>query len=242
MTMTQNARKSYSPLKVRISLYFFFLGAACLGPGCSPDIRPMELKQIAKTDVDMVADAMFQETTRLMKDLMVKLYRRNPRELARGKGTTVEKRVSALFDTRDKELPLEMDQKIGIEAVLLCFDEAFEGDRVLALVSGLKDMIIGAYDGQEEFFVLSPLDQQKLYNSARNLEILVWRLSNKRKENGELFLLTNGTADGIPNLSFERLFGKMIAIQDMMARIMSDRTNRLINRIVISVATAGFLP
>ncbi|MCD8512741.1 MAG: hypothetical protein LRY63_04615 [Nitrincola sp.] len=91
--------------------------------------------------------------------------------------------------------------------------------------------------------MLNNLDQQRLYNSARNIEIIVWRLSNRRDSRGSLFLLTNGIAEGkVQNLSFERLFGKLIAHQDMMARIVSDKNNRGINKVVISVATATLFP
>ena len=89
--------------------------------------------------------------------------------------------------------------------------------------------------------MLDSLDPQKLYNSARNLEIMAWRLAHRRNINGELLLLTNGT-NGVINLSFERLFGKMIADQDMIAEIIAGRANRTINKIFHSIAQAMFLP
>jgi hypothetical protein len=58
----------------------------------------------------------------------------------------------------------------------------------------------------------------------------------------EPYLLTNGLAGEPANLSFERLFGQMIVVQDMMARIIADRTNRTINRVVHALASAAFLP
>jgi hypothetical protein len=44
------------------------------------------------------------------------------------------------------------------------------------------------------------------------------------------------------NLSFEREFGKMIAYQDVIAGIASQRSNRIVRRIVQNLATAVFLP
>ena len=85
------------------------------------------------------------------------------------------------------------------------------------------------------------LDAQKLYNSARNLEIVAWRLSHSIKPNGEFYLLSNNT-DGEINLSFERLLGKMIALQDMMASITADRSRRTINRVIHGIASIIFLP
>ena len=47
--------------------------------------------------------------------------------------------------------------------------------------------------------------------------------------------------DDVANLSFEREFGKMIAYQDVMAEVATQRTNRMIRRVVQTLATAGFL-
>jgi len=43
------------------------------------------------------------------------------------------------------------------------------------------------------------------------------------------------------NVSIERLFGKMINAQDMMAQIMADRSNRTIKNVLQSLITA-FIP
>ena len=55
----------------------------------------------------------------------------------------------------------------------LAFEESYEGDRVLALIEGLRGMVLDAYNGQQEFYLLDELDPQKLYNAARNIEIAV---------------------------------------------------------------------
>ncbi|KDE40540.1 MAG: hypothetical protein ACK4L8_02915 [Nitrincola lacisaponensis] len=214
----------------------------CTGP--QPSDRPFRIQNLAKTDIDMVADAHVEETTRLLRELTVKLYHRNPRELRKApSGTTIEMRLQQLFDKPRQLSHPELYYRYGVDAVPLAFDEAFDGDRVFALMVGISGMLHASYHYRDEFFMLSELDQQRLHDSARNLEIIVWRLSNRKMTNGELFLLSNGISpDGVQNLSFERLFGKLIAHQDMMARIISDKTNRGINKAVISVATATLIP
>ena len=102
-------------------------------------------------------------------------------------------------------------------------------------------MVFLAYNGKTEFYLTDSLDPQKLYNSARNIEIAAWKLANSRDARGERLLLSNEMAD-VPNLSFEREFGKMIADQDAMARIAAQRTNRTIRRAIQTLATAVFLP
>ena len=207
--------------------------------------RPFRIQNLAKTDTDLVADAHIEITTELLKELTIKLYHRNPRELSKAAvtGTTIQNRLEQIFDTPRQLSHPELFNRYGVDAIPLAFDETFEGDRVFALMVGLAGMIHASYEYQEEFFILDDLDQQRLYESARNIEIIVWRLSNRKDSAGDLFLLSNGVSTtGIQNLSFERLFGKLIAHQDMMARIVSDKNNRSINKMVISVASATLFP
>jgi len=55
-------------------------------------------------------------------------------------------------------------------------------------------------------------------------------------------ILSDSISPELTNLSYERIFGKLIATQDMMAEIVATSTDRSINRIVQGVATAPFLP
>jgi len=208
--------------------------------GCAE--QKFSIKNIAKTDIDMVTDMHFKEMNKSLKNLMVKLYKRNPRELKKNPGRSVEQRIEKIFGHSNKLVFSELDNRQNIAAIQLCFDPEYRGDRVFALLAGLTGMIRSSYNYRNEFSMFDFLDPQKLYNSARNIEILVWRLSNKKNRSGELFLLTNGLENEIVNLSFERLFGKIISIQDMLAGIIGDTTNRTINRMVKTVATATFIP
>ena len=219
-------------------LLAFALAAALLS-ACSA--RPYRIRNIAKSEIDLVADAHLQEMNRLMETLMVKLYKRNPNQLPPDGTQSIERRVAEIFELPGPLRFAELDRREGEDAINLCFDDRFSGDRVFALMVGLAGMIRKSYNDQREFFILDSLDQQKLYNSARNIEILVWRLASRRKTDGAPYLLTNGLPGEVRNLSYERIFGKMIAVQDMMARILEDRTNRMITKVVTTAASA-FMP
>jgi len=207
--------------------------------GCSSN--SFNIKNIAKSDTDLVSDMHILEINALVDELVVKLYKRNPRELAKVSAQTVGMRLQKIADMPAALSYNELNGKGGIEAMQLAFEESFEGDRVFALGVGLRGMLFKAYGDQTELFMLDSLDPQKLYNSARNLEIMAWRLTQRRTANGNLLLLTNST-NGVINLSFERLFGKMIANQDMISAIIAGRTNRTINKVFHSIAQAMFLP
>lgn len=89
--------------------------------------------------------------------------------------------------------------------------------------------------------MLDFLNAQSIYNSARNIEIFVWRLKARHQPNGKLFLVTNVCDGPIENLSFERIFGKLISLQDTMALIVSSRTGRMITE-VVHIAGMAFFP
>jgi hypothetical protein len=211
----------------------------CL-PACGT--RSYRVKNIAKSDIDLVADAHFREADELLRTLMIKLYKRNPRELAGTPGKTIKSRLLQVFGTSPMPPSAELGNRTSIAAMDLCFDPGFAGDRVLALVAGLRGMMLEAYDNRREQFLFDSLDEQKLYNSARNIEIVIWRLSNRLNEAGAPFLRTNSLPGEEANLSFERLFGKLIAIQDMMAHVTADRGNRTINKVVHSIASSALFP
>jgi hypothetical protein len=209
--------------------------------GCSGDDR--FLKNLAKTDIDFVADAHLREINRLMESLLVKLYKRNPRELQKASGMTVEQRHRQVFALPGPLRYAELDNRQGTAALELAFTEDFQGDRVFAIMVGLVSMVHSSYNWQDEQFMLDSLDPQKLFDSARNLEILAWRLSNRRDAHANLLILTNSRPGEEENLSFERLFGRMIEVQDMMAFIVAGKVDRGITRVFQgAVSSAAFLP
>ena len=55
------------------------------------------------------------------------------------------------------------------------------------------------------------------------IEIAVWKLSNNKDEYGDLFLYSNSLPNEEAYLSYERLFGELIAIQDTIAIIMESK-------------------
>lgn len=226
----------YKSMLIHRTIHGFTLVSLILLLGCSSN--PVTLQNIAKSDIDLVSDRHIQKNNELIRTLTKKLYRRNPRELAKIPGQTINNRLRQLFMHPGQLMFAELEYKQSIDAILLGFEDDFEGDRVFALMVGLRGMLYKAYSEHTEMYMLDSLDAQKLYNSARNIEILAWRLSHRRDSHGKLFLLTNSTRS-VSNLSFERLFGKMIVVQDMLAQIIADRSQRTINKIVQSIV---FLP
>ncbi|GAB4290648.1 MAG: hypothetical protein Kow0083_03540 [Methylophaga sp.] len=201
------------------------------------------IERLAKSDIDEVIELHQQAVMRDLKKLMVKLYKRNPglrhdREL-RDIKASVEQVFSRPFDFEYAEFS---HIKRPTDIVRLALDEQYQGDRILAFIVGLRRMLMASYNDKTEFFYLTSIDQQKLYNSARNLEIAAWLLAEKRDQDGNLLILSDSLADEQRNLSYQRLIGRMIATQDNLAEIISHKTGRIIKTFVVRAATAVFLP
>jgi hypothetical protein len=212
------------------------------GKRALPSEREFRVSDLAKADIDIAAEVHSQECLASARLLMEKLYRRNPREWRKGNYPSMDAALARAFDARSEFHFAELGNVRGTDAVLLALKPEYGGDRVFAFGVGLTSMVFLAYNGKTEFYLPESLDPQKLYNSARNIEIAAWKLANARDARGEPLLLSNEIAGDVRNLSFEREFGKMIAYQDVMAQIAAQRTNRMIRRVVQSLATAVFLP
>ena len=208
--------------------------------GCNSSSQ-FHIKDLAKTNIDIVSEIHMNQAIALLRTLTEKLYKKNPYELHKVQGQTIDSRINQIFICPVDKKYEELQFKDSTDAILLGFDPEYEGDRVFALMVGLYTMIRKSYNNKCELFMLDYLDAQNLYNSARNIEVLVWRLKTRKKEDGSLFILTNSFEGKIKNISYERIFGKLLSLQDTMALIVSNRTGRIINK-VVQIAGMAFLP
>jgi hypothetical protein len=208
--------------------------------GCTTS-SDLKIEDFAKTSIDAISDIHLEQITEILKTLTIKLYKKNPSELIKVPGETIVTRFDTIFECPANRVHEELNFKKGTDAILLGFEPEYKGDRVFAIVYGLYTMILNSYNDKCQLFILDYLNHQNLYNSARNIEILVWKLQENRMPNGDLFLLTNSIEGEDINLSYERKFGKLISLQDTMALIVANRTNRVIKK-VVHIVGMSFLP
>ena len=230
------------------SLLIVALLSACSGQPIqrkdgSSSVRSFSVKDLAKGDVDDVIEIHQKEILGILKTLTLKLYRRNPAEWRKSGFASAETATAAIFD------PLANWQQatqrdIPWQTFLVdVWRPDYPDDRIRGLMGGLLTMHMAAFNHQTEFYLLSELNAQSLYNAARNTEAVVWKLANARTPQGIPVLHSNSLEPGAaPNLSFEREFGKLIGIEDTLARIVEDKSNRAIRFGVVNVASMVFLP
>lgn len=227
-------------------LFSRFIFCVCFGGlillgGCTQQ-NPITLADFGKSTIDHVADLHIEQLQAHTLEITRKLYLRNPRELKKEPDNTLQSRLELLRQHTGDYRFAELQQRISTDAINLAFDPNFSGDRVFALAVGLHSMVHYAYSEQRELFYFDRLDPQLLYHCARNFERVNWMLNNTRNAQGQLLLLSNGESNGIRNRSYERLFGKMISLQDMMAVIVADQTNRGIVNIIQNMASSALIP
>lgn len=208
----------------------------------SRSAREFSVSNLAKSDIDSVTEFSQKETIRSLRLLTEKLYKRNPREFRKAGMESAEAATARLFDNLANWAESPLGRSNWEDNFKQVFQEDYAGDRVHTFMGALTAMILASYNHKTTFFLIDELSAQKLYNSARNIESAVWKLSNARQASGERMLVTNSMDGDALNLSFEREFGKLIAIQDLMALLIEDRSNRTISRVFQGAASFLFLP
>ena len=218
--------------------------SACSAPGTAPSARGsggFDLGQLVKTDINRVAETHQQHVFASLRRLADKLYRRNPAEWRKGGAPSAEAAVSRIFDEKHRWRFASLGHRRDLEAMRIALHPEFRGDRVQALIVGLASMVQSALGDREVFYMLDDLAPQHLYNAARNVEIVAWKLASTRDASGSLLLLSNEIGE-VSNLSFEREFGRVIGLLDALADIVEDETERTVTRVVQNITTAVFLP
>ena len=200
------------------------------------------LTSFAKTDIDIVTELHVLNANEYIEELVIKLYKLNPVYINQNKSFD---KVSDIIIDIFKETDITKVDKTGkqnIDYILKGFDKDFTGDRIYFICKGLYGMINASYNYKKKFYLTDKkLSASKLMNTAINIETLVWRLSNTKK-NGTLIIKTNNINDGKINLSFERLFGKLINNQENMSRIISSQQGRSVQKAAKRIVTTIFLP
>jgi hypothetical protein len=229
----------YSPSLIVLSVFLLASCATRVGPDRQKETR-FDPRYLAKTEIDRVIDTDRTEVVAGLRRVAEKLYKRNPREWKKAGQASMEAALDRLF-AGNLDFP-ELEGRREGAAALFAFSPNYQGDRVLGVMAGLLGMVNAAFEHKTDFYVLDDLNEQKLYNCARNVEIAIWKMSSTKFPSGEPVLLSNELDPNNPNLSFEREFGRIIGLLDLLSRIVADKHGRSITRLTQSIATAIFLP
>jgi len=229
-------------LIIFLTLALFSCSSSTLQRKDSTQYDKGSINQFGKSDFDRMADYEIRENIESLKILMIKFYKKNPNQLKKSTSDNAEKMTNWVFNGNHNWKFKRINNAQGVDALNQVFDDNFEGDRVLSLITGLYTMLIKAHGDKKEFYIFDSLDPQKIYNSSRNFEIIVWKLSSKKNNKGQPYLISNEISSSQANLSFEREFGKMIGRTDYFAFTLSEKTERAVTRAIQNFTAGIFLP
>lgn len=116
------------------------------------------------------------EHTDDLRALMLQLYTEHPDELAKSTQVGPREMTEWVFDGKANWKFEAIRRLQGMAAIDLAFDEAFTGDRILALVVGIETLLFEGYGSQNEFEIPPQRDPQKLQQLQQQLKDLQARL------------------------------------------------------------------
>lgn len=197
--------------------------------------------QLIQSDPNRMANLEIRDNLATLYLLMDKLYKRNPSEWKKSGTANREAAETRVRSAVDNYKPLPGLDVRGTKAMQLALDPAFKGDRVGTLIYGIGDMLITAHGGKRTLYLIDGLDGQRVYNAARNVEIAMWLLAQRKDSHGRPLLFSNALSEHSQNLSFERLFGSIIGRTDLVAEFTAEKYRRSVIDYVQSYMGGQFL-
>ena len=220
--------------------------AGCAGPASIERgetlVAPMRPTELAQSDVNRMATLAMRDNLDSLLRIADKLYRRNPAEWRKTGASSREAALAQLRLSLESPVPWpELQGRRDIAALSLALHADFTGDRVAAFVAASADMLVTAHGGRTRLYLVDSLDNQHVYNAARNVEIAVWLLSSRRNAAGQPLLLADDISGLQRNLSFEREFGKIIGRLDLLAEVATEKYRRAVISYVQNFVGGTFL-
>ncbi|MDO9282014.1 MAG: hypothetical protein Q7T88_06500 [Methylotenera sp.] len=120
-----------------------------------------------------------------LRTLMLELYECNPQALQKSTSVSKDEFVQWVFEGPFSWKFDAIKNSQSTEALTLSFNEKYQGDRVLPLITGLYTMLLHAYGGENEFTFNKTIDLKELTIAAQNVEISSAKLFNLKHDNNE---------------------------------------------------------
>ena len=184
--------------------------------------------QLIETDPNRMANLEVRDNLKTLYGLMDELYARNPSEWKKGNAASMAAAKAQVRLAVDNHTPLPGSTARDARAINAGLDPTFKGDRVAMLIYGMGDMLITAHGGKKTLYLLDGLDAQRVYNTSRNFELVMWALAQRRDTAGHLLLVADVGRDNNKNLGIEQGFGTMIGRTDLVAEFISEKYRRAV--------------
>ena len=188
-------------------------------------------RQLGKFELDNVGDIMIKELELQTIKISRMLYEMNPDELQKS-SVGLPERLRQIVEHPLSIGYQELANKQGVDAIKLALNPAFPNDRVFALMTGISGMTKLAFNNRRELFVPDVLDPQKLYDAARNLELLGREL--RKQVTGKTLLNLGGEQS---TDSFNWHLAQVTNILELASKIVDDRGIRTLRTATQAIST-----
>jgi hypothetical protein len=127
-------------LIIFLTLALFSCSSSTLQRKDSTQYDKGSINQFGKSDFDRMADYEIRENIESLKILMIKFYKKNPNQLKKSTSDNAEKMTNWVFNGNHNWKFKRINNAQGVDALNQVFDDNFEGDRVLSLITGLYSL------------------------------------------------------------------------------------------------------
>lgn len=239
------------PIITHRSIVTLFLAFVVTVSGCAvapidadgPRNEKMTFDQLLQSDFNRTVTIAMRDNLDGLYRLQEKLYRRNPRQWRNGGFTDLEQALAAGREAISQgQPPKDLVGLHDIDVLSVALDPAYQGDRVLAFIYGLADMILVAHDNKSRFYLADVLDAKRIHNAARNVETAAWLLSSRRDAQGGALLQANEITDEVVNVSFAAEFGQLVGRLDLVANLLDENLRRVGINYAQGLLFFSFLP
>ena len=192
--------------------------------------QPYSGEEWLQTASNRLANLALRDNLQSLKRVQLSLYRRNPREWRRWASSADDAIARTWAAIESDAPPPELHGTRSIGAVRLAFEQsgprAYQGDRVLALTTGLADMLKDANGGTWKQTAFDSVDAENAWRAARNVEIALWLLASRTGSDGQPLLLSTEISARGRNLLVDRELSKVVARLDLLAAQADEKYRR----------------
>jgi len=203
--------------------------AGCASVRSTERAEPYANQEWLQSGANRIANLSLRDNLQSIRRVQTTLYRRNPREW-RKSAASIDEATQRAWDAvlKGPDLP-ELRGATGIDAIRLAFEtgpQAYQGDRVAALVVGWASMLKQANGNTWEQTMLDGVNAENSYRAARNFEISLWLIASKTGPDGQPLLLATEISERGRNLVADRELSKVVARLDLMAAQADEKYRR----------------
>lgn len=203
--------------------------AGCASVRSTERAEPYASQEWLQSGANRIANLSLRDNLQSIRRVQTTLYRRNPREW-RKSAASIDEATQRAWDAvlKGPDLP-ELRGATGIDAIRLAFEtgpQAYQGDRVAALVVGWASMLKQANGGTWEQTLVDGVNAENSYRAARNFEISLWLISSKTGPDGQPLLLATEISERGRNLVADRELSKVVARLDLLAAQADEKYRR----------------